>query len=44
MDLIEKTKEIAGSAYMVDTLNPDADEVNEIENLYQVCSILFFLW
>jgi hypothetical protein len=31
MDSIERTKEIAGSALMVDTLNPDIDEVQELE-------------
>lgn len=31
MDKIERTKEIAGSAYQVDTLNPDADELTELQ-------------
>ena len=31
MDSKERTKEITGNALMVDTLNPDIDEVQELE-------------
>ena len=37
MDQIERTKEIAGSHFMLDTLNPDADKVAALDEVVEVC-------